>query len=176
MFRLFGAEVEHLQPLPDRDAPEGQISDEELQEMGHPAPFSNWTENGHKDKLLYDEDDDWQYPPDKDERQNDNIGERPPEAVDPGDPCPAGTPTRTYDVTALRTEIEYNDYGDHDPCGVVYVLDDEVEAVRSGEKNPEPLTIRAHAGECVEINLTNALGDLDDDHAHPSFDIEPDAD
>lgn len=55
------------------------------------------------------------------------------------------------------------------------MLDEEVEAVQNGE-NPEPLTIRANAGECIEINLTNALGDLDEDHAHPTFDIEPDAD
>ncbi|ADJ16642.1 multicopper oxidase domain-containing protein [Halalkalicoccus jeotgali] len=177
IFRLFGAEVEHLQSLPDRDAPSGTISTEELREMGHPAPFSDfdWTKVGHKAKLLYGEDDDRRFVPDKDERQNDNVGKRPPEAKDPGDPCPEGTPTRTYNVTAIQTEIEYNDYGDHDPYGIVYVLDDEVEAVKNG-KNPEPLTIRANAGECVEINLTNALGDLDDEHSHPTFDIQPDAD
>ncbi|MFC4990307.1 multicopper oxidase domain-containing protein [Saliphagus infecundisoli] len=175
IFRLFGAEVDHLQPLPDRNTPDETISTEELRKMGHPAPFSNWAKRGHKDKLLYDKGDDRRFVPDKDERQNDNIGKRPPEAENPGDPCPEGTPTQTYDITAIRTEIEYNDYGDHDPCGVVYVLDDEVEAVRNGKKNPEPLTIRANAGDCIEINLTNALGDLNGDHAHPTFDIEPDA-
>ncbi len=174
IFRLFGAEVEHLQPLPYND-PDGTISDEELREMGHPAPFSNWTELGHKAKLLYDEGDDRQFPPDKDERQNKSIGERPPEAEEPGDPCPADAPKQKYKISAIQTEIEYNDYGDHDPNGIVYVLDDEVDDVRNGE-NPEPLTIRANAGECVEIELTNALGDLDTDHAHPTFDIKPNAD
>lgn len=175
IFRLFGGEVEHLRALPDRDAPDRKISTKELREMGHPAPFSNWTERGHTDKLRYDEGDDRQWLPDTDARRNENVGDRPPEADEPGDPCPEGTPTRTYDVTAIQTEIEYNEYGDHDPHGVVYVLDREVEAVRSGE-NPEPLVIRANAGECVEINLTNALGDVDNDHAHPLFDIQPDAD
>ncbi|KYH24612.1 multicopper oxidase [Halalkalicoccus paucihalophilus] len=178
IFRLFDAEVEHLQTLPGSDAPDASISNEELREMGHPAPFSDfdWTEFGHKAKLLYAKNDDREFPPDKDARQNDSIGERPPVAPEPGEPCPAGAPDRTYNITAIQTEIEYNDYGDHDPYGIVYVLDNEVEAIRSGEKNPEPLTIRANIGDCVEINLTNALGDLDDDHAHPTFDIEPDAD
>lgn len=176
IFRLFGSEVDHLQVLPDRDAPDGKITGRQLKEMGHPAPFSNWSERGHEDKLLYDEDDSRCYPPNMDERQNGNVGRRPPEAVEPGEPCPAGTPTRTYDVAAIQTEIEYNEYGDHDPHGVVFVLDEELEAIRAGTKNPEPLTIRANAGECVEINLTNALGEVDDDHARPLFDIEPDAD
>ncbi|XVH33329.1 multicopper oxidase domain-containing protein (plasmid) [Haloferacaceae archaeon DSL9] len=174
IFRLLGGEVEHLQPLPDRGAPDEKIGTDALREMGHPAPFSDWTERGHVDKLLYDAGDDRRFPPDRDERRNDNVGECPPEAESPGDPCPEGAPTQTYDVTAIQTEIEYNDYGDHDPNGVVYVLDEEVEAVRNGE-NPKPLTIRANAGDCVEINLTNALGDLDNDHAHPLFDIYPDA-
>ncbi|MCL7418288.1 MAG: multicopper oxidase domain-containing protein, partial [Halalkalicoccus sp.] len=130
IFRLFDAEVEHLQTLPGSDAPDASISNEELRKMGHPAPFSNWTEGGHKDKLRYDENDDRRFVPDKDERRNKNIGERPPVAPEPGEPCPEGDIPQTYNVTALQTEIEYNDYGDHDPHGIVYVLNEEVEAVR----------------------------------------------
>ncbi|KYH25567.1 hypothetical protein HAPAU_22410 [Halalkalicoccus paucihalophilus] len=84
--------------------------------------------------------------------------------------------TREYTIVALPTEVVYNDAGDHDPEGKVYVLEDDAEAVRNGEMNPEPLVIRANVGDCIEINLTNALGDLHDDHAHPTFDIQPDAD
>ena len=175
IFRSLGGEVDHLQPLPDSGAPDQQISNDELREMGHPAPFSNWTENGHKDKLLYDEDNDRDLPPDHDERRNESIGEIPSQALDPGDPCPDDAPVRQFNVTAIQVPIEYNDYGDNDPHGIVYVLDEHVEEVQEGVRPVEPFVIRANEGDCIEINLTNGLSeDLDNDHAHPQVRAEMD--
>jgi hypothetical protein len=226
--RVFGAEVDHLQPLPDRQPPEGRISEDELKEMGHPAPFLDWETLGRKAWLTYDEDvlkehiDDWRckrdkihetfrkfwkkkeeaekktkndeskgfrkklrrfvkeeevprvekppFPPDRPARQNEFVGEIPPLAPDPGDPCPADATVREYDVTVFQTEIEFNEYTDHDPHGIVFALDQHVEEIQAGDRLPEPLTIRANEGECIQINLTNELPeDFAPDHDHPEM-------
>lgn len=65
--------------------------------------------------------------------------------------------TREYSIVALPADVVYNDDGDHDPEGKVYVLEEDAEAVRNGEMNPEPLVIRANVGDCVEITLKNEL-------------------
>jgi len=85
------------------------------------------------------------------------TGFPPAMAASPGRPCPRGVPTRHYDVVALSHSIAYNAHGDHDPFGMILVRAEDVEAVRSGAKNPEPLIIRANSGDCVELRLTNEL-------------------
>ncbi|WP_254546642.1 multicopper oxidase domain-containing protein [Halomarina pelagica] len=165
--RVFDAETPHLAPLPDRGPPKGKkITKRDLERMGHFAPFlglERLERLGRDALLLYDEDDNRCFPPDKDARQNRNVGEVPPQAPDPGDPCPDDAPVRQIDVTAFRTEIEFNEYGDHDPFGIVYALDEHVEDVKCGDRPAEPLAIRANRGDCVEINLTNGLpGDVED--------------
>ncbi|QLG60504.1 multicopper oxidase domain-containing protein [Halorarum salinum] len=173
--RRFGAATDHLQPLPDRGLPDEEITEEELKEMGHPAPFADfdWTEFGHRARLLYDDDDDREFPPDKDERQNDEITGDPPErAPDPGDPCPDDAPVRTFDVSAVDAEIEYNDHGDRDEFGVVYTLDEHADDVRDGD-SPVPLTLWANLGDCIEVNFTNRVDpDEFEDHAHPEMRTE----
>lgn len=90
-------------------------------------------------------------------------------ALKPGDPvakaataganvCPGVAPVRTFRVSAIQKDIVYNErVGDHDPNGVMYVLDADEAAVRSGAKKTEPLVIRARAGDCVRVILTNRL-------------------
>ncbi|MGH2944613.1 MAG: multicopper oxidase domain-containing protein, partial [Solirubrobacteraceae bacterium] len=84
----------------------------------------------------------------------------------PGGPCPAGTPLKTYAVQAIDVDIPLNRFGDHDPTGKMYVLDDRVDDVRSQESSRhvsiglrddaiQPLVIRANVGDCVEIDFTN---------------------
>jgi manganese oxidase len=69
-----------------------------------------------------------------------------------GLPCPIGAPVRTYAVSAVLGRITYNEKtGDHDPLGVRYVL-----AGQEGQP-PEPLYLRANAGDCVRVTLTNKL-------------------
>ncbi|WP_440770626.1 multicopper oxidase domain-containing protein [Natronorubrum sp. DTA28] len=250
--RVFDAEVDHLQPLPDRGAPDGEITEAQLAEMGHPAPFLDWEELGRRAWLTYPDEvqreyglgkdrfEDWQrkliealerrqkkddslrakfwsgeltledileklglsrkeakeelgidpnelqrrleqfdglgrvrkppFPPDQPARQNPNVGEIPPQAPDPGDPCPDDTVVREYNVTVFQTEIEFNEYTDHDPHGIVFALDEHVEEIRAGERPPETLVLRANEGDCIEINLTNELpADFAPDHAHPEM-------
>jgi len=82
----------------------------------------------------------------------------PPErAAGPGQPCPAGSPVRRYEIVAMSRRIDYNSHGDHDPFGMFFVLAEEAGAVREGLVNPKPLVLRANAGDCVEVTLRNEL-------------------
>ncbi|MFQ5399230.1 MAG: multicopper oxidase domain-containing protein [Anaerolineae bacterium] len=82
--------------------------------------------------------------------------------------CTDGSPIRTYDVSAINVDITLNRFGDHDPLGYMYVLDQNITAVRAQEASRlvsgglrddpiQPLVIRANLGECLEINFTNQL-------------------
>ncbi|RRJ29490.1 multicopper oxidase domain-containing protein [Halocatena pleomorpha] len=175
--RVFDAKTPHLKPLPDRGPPKGDpITKTDLRRMGHFAPFLGFKRLkrlGYEAKLLYDENDEQVFPPDKNARQNKNVGTKPPKAPDPGDPCSDNAPVRQVNVTAFQTEIEFNGYGDHDPCGIIFALDEHVEDIKCGDRPAEPLIIRANEGDCLEINLTNELPcELDADHAHPLMRIE----
>ncbi|MER7443877.1 SdrD B-like domain-containing protein [Micromonospora avicenniae] len=81
----------------------------------------------------------------------------PPAAQQPGVACPPAAPVRTFDVVALNRGVTYNEHGDNDPKALMYVLAQDEQAVRSGTKKPEPLVIRANAGDCVRLTLRNAL-------------------
>jgi FtsP/CotA-like multicopper oxidase with cupredoxin domain len=82
-------------------------------------------------------------------------------------PCPVDAPLRTYAVTAIDVDIPLNRHGDHDPAGKMYVLTDQIAAVRAQEQSRkvsiglrddaiQPLVIRANMGDCVEIAFANA--------------------
>jgi hypothetical protein len=72
--------------------------------------------------------------------------------------CPATAPVRPYAITAMTKKIVYNEKtGDHDPHGLFYVLAEDEAAINAGTKKPEPLVIRANAGDCVKVTLTNKL-------------------
>ncbi len=73
------------------------------------------------------------------------------------DPCPTGSREVTYKVSAIQTDIVYNERGDHDTQGRILVLDSDVDAVLAGTKAPEPLFARVNAGDCVTWELTNRL-------------------
>lgn len=72
-------------------------------------------------------------------------------------PCPSDAPLKVFEVTAVQLPIVYNSQGWHDPEGRIFVLKEDKEAVLKGEKEPEPFVIRANAGDCIEIRLTNEL-------------------
>jgi manganese oxidase len=91
------------------------------------------------------------------------TGTPPPKAISAGAACPTGAPKRSYTVVAMEADIKYNNYGDHDPFGLIYALSQEGETpdqtvarVRAQGKY-EPLTIRANEGDCVEVTLHNKL-------------------
>src|SRR4051794_23599967 len=86
-------------------------------------------------------------------------------------PCPSGAPVKHFDVTALNVDIPLNRFGDHDPLGKMYVLNNRIDDVRQQEQDRkvsiglqggdaiQPLVIRANEGDCVEMTLTNSAGD-----------------
>jgi FtsP/CotA-like multicopper oxidase with cupredoxin domain len=73
--------------------------------------------------------------------------------------------TRTYDVAALSIRIVYNEFGDHDPEGMMYVLAENEAALKAQvAANPlrtvplaGPLVLRANEGDEVVVNLRNDL-------------------
>lgn len=64
---------------------------------------------------------------------------------------------RKFCVVAIQKDIEYNRYGDHDPNGLMFVLEEDEEAILCGEKDAIPLILRANAGDLIELKLTNHL-------------------
>ena len=85
------------------------------------------------------------------------TGKVPPKAKNPGKPCPVNAPVRRFEVVAMNADIVYNKAGDHDPFGIIFALKKDVEKIKQGKLNPEPLIIRANEGDCVEITLYNQL-------------------
>jgi FtsP/CotA-like multicopper oxidase with cupredoxin domain/RNA polymerase-binding transcription factor DksA len=82
-------------------------------------------------------------------------------ALVPGAPnfdrCPKDAPTRKYHVVGIQRDIVYNNAGDHDLEGRMFVLAEDEEKVLNGSLRPRPLVIRANQGDCVEVTLENHL-------------------
>lgn len=82
-------------------------------------------------------------------------------------PCP--NKTRHYEIEAIQIPIVYNQFGDHDPDGLLYVLQKDAERIRNGalqncnQEIPKPyeevmpLVIRANVGEKVIITFSHSL-------------------
>ena len=76
---------------------------------------------------------------------------------------------RVYDIEAISLPIVYNKYGDHDPNGLIYVLEQDSERIQRKAKElfdqpiPQPyeevrpLVIRANVGDTIQINFENKL-------------------
>ncbi|KQY94658.1 copper oxidase [Paenibacillus sp. Root52] len=76
-------------------------------------------------------------------------------------PCdPLINPIREFHIVAIQLPIVYNNQGWHDPQGRMFVLAEDEEAVCSGRKAPEPLTIRANGGDCVRLKFTNKFPEV----------------
>jgi hypothetical protein len=59
-------------------------------------------------------------------------------------------------------------FGLRDPAGIVFVQQTDVAAIKAGTKKLEPLILRASAGECINLDLTNKLP-LDAGVAMPDY-------
>lgn len=71
-------------------------------------------------------------------------------------PCPGKDAIiRKYQIAAIQKDISYNEYGDHDPDGLLFVPLEEAEAAMSKKYKPKPLILRANAGDWIEITLYN---------------------
>lgn len=101
------------------------------------------------------------------------------------DPCRDPRQVRTYKVSAINVEIVLNRFGDRDPHGYMYALDKNISRIRHIQKKPgcirwgpdgpdakahqpcvssglrddliQPLVLRANLGQCVRIEFTNRL-------------------
>ncbi len=79
--------------------------------------------------------------------------------------CPLGAPRRSFDIEAWAAadllpngEIVYNAReGIADPSGLMFIHSGDRAAYQAGAKRPEPLVMRANAGDCIEVRLTNRL-------------------
>ncbi|MEJ5376622.1 MAG: copper oxidase [bacterium] len=87
--------------------------------------------------------------------------------------CPPALASRVrrYQVEAWAARdllpagaIRYNsEHSVEDPSGMLFIHAADREAYMLGLKEPEPLVIRANAGECIEVTLTNRLpGEIPD--------------
>ncbi|MDH3684532.1 MAG: multicopper oxidase domain-containing protein, partial [Acidimicrobiia bacterium] len=84
------------------------------------------------------------------------TGAAPPSATDPGNPCPGGATVTDFEVTAIEMPLVFNqEAGVSINAGKLFVLDEDVGAVLAGDKRPDPLVIRANAGDCLLVDLTN---------------------
>jgi hypothetical protein len=81
--------------------------------------------------------------------------------------CPADAPLRPYTVFALLARdllpegaLIYNDHFRRviqDQDAIMFVDKEDVDALKAGDKKPEPLILRGAAGECLKVTLFNQL-------------------
>lgn len=71
-------------------------------------------------------------------------------------PCPGKDAViRKYEIAAIQRKILYNNHGDHDPDGLLFIPVKEVEKAQKENYCPHPLILRANAGEWIEVTLHN---------------------
>lgn len=73
---------------------------------------------------------------------------------------------RRYEVVAVQKKLIYNEYGDNDPDGLVFVPLEDVDNVLAEKCMPKPLILRANTGDWIEVTLHNAW---DPEHPIPYF-------
>lgn len=77
---------------------------------------------------------------------------------------------KLFELALVQAKIVYNSFGWHDPQGRFFVLKEElirhggldayIRKVETGRIKVEPLVIRANAGDCIEVRLTNLLPEI----------------
>ncbi len=89
------------------------------------------------------------------------TGNPPPPANRPGTPCVPGSPTKYFTVVAHNATITYNEYGYHDPYGLLYTVvrpgETFEQAMARNAAKPEPMVLRANEGDCIEVSLHNRI-------------------
>ncbi|WP_437573985.1 copper oxidase [Sorangium sp. So ce887] len=79
--------------------------------------------------------------------------------------CPEGAPVTSYVVHAITAKgnlpgdrLTYNKKFDlYDPDAILFVRDEDLPDLRAGRLAPEPLILRAAAGDCIQVTLVNEL-------------------
>jgi len=88
------------------------------------------------------------------------------------DGCPSDAPRRLFSIEAWAArnllpegELVYNAReGISDPSGLLFIHTADRNALMSGAKQPEPLVLRANAGDCIRLVLRNRLPVAVPDH------------
>ncbi len=80
--------------------------------------------------------------------------------------CPAGAGRKQYNLHFINTPIELSGaYGKTPPVidkyGLIYVIDEDMAAVKKDPKKALPLVIRANVYDCVDVLLTSEWDDDD---------------
>lgn len=82
---------------------------------------------------------------------------------------PKSGKVREFYIEAIQIPIVYNKYGDHDPDGLLYVLQQDAERIRKGAienfnkeipmpyEEVKPLVIRANLGDIIKIHFCHSL-------------------
>ncbi|MDQ0230439.1 multicopper oxidase domain-containing protein [Metabacillus malikii] len=65
-----------------------------------------------------------------------------------------------FHVSLIELPVVYNREGWNDPKARIYVLDEDLEDVLSGKKEPEPLILHFNAGSCISLHFTNRLPEI----------------
>ncbi len=89
--------------------------------------------------------------------------------------CPANAPVDTFNITGITVPIQETNGGVNasgattppavDNNGEIFVLNEDKAATLNGTKTPNPLAIRANAGDCIAVTLTNELTQTGDPQA-----------
>ena len=81
---------------------------------------------------------------------------KPKDSIIPLPPCPSpDSIVRHYDIVAIQRKITYNNYGDHDPNGLLFVPLEDAECAMDEDYQVKPLILRANAGDWIEVTLHN---------------------
>ncbi len=91
-----------------------------------------------------------------------------PTTVTPTSVCPAGAPLRTYSVSAWLSRdlistgnLYYNKrFNIYDPNAIIFIDDSHYNLFAHAGYRPEPLILRAAAGDCIKVTLTNRLPNI----------------
>ena len=82
------------------------------------------------------------------------TGGPPPAASGPDNPCAAGAPVHSFNVTAI--DVPSSGWGGgSDGRKAAYVLSSQAASILKNKTPIEPLVLHVAAGECVKITLTN---------------------
>ncbi len=72
--------------------------------------------------------------------------------------CPEGAPVRHFNIVAMDVNSPVTET-QSDPDGKIYVLAQDVDAIRNGTKEIQPLAIRGNIGDCLAVTLTSEMTD-----------------
>ena len=88
--------------------------------------------------------------------------------------CPVNAPLREYSVYAMLARdilpeqaLVYNDHFRrviYDRDAIIFVNKEDVDRLQSGDQRSEPLILRANAGDCIKVTLSNQLPAMVPEH------------